>query len=174
MTHQLLTYSGRAPSLPSPTSPLSQINGKKSKFIQAISENSRKVLIDKKFLDCEHDVPLTQRLKWQMSLEEALKMTFLALREKYTYKEVIRAKPQWHWDWDNICWHLLLRFEGKRFQWDSPLLIKVVLENILFDLDVSVKPMRGRKGCRELTRQTTPAPGVDKEWEMVERFLVRA
>lgn len=72
MTHQLLTYSGRAPPLPSPTSPLSPIDGKKSKFIQTISENSRKVLIDKKFLDCEHDVPLTQHLKWQMSLEEAL------------------------------------------------------------------------------------------------------
>lgn len=44
---------------------------------------------------------------------------------------------------------------------------------VLFNLNVPIKLMRGWEGCRELTRQTTPAPGVDKEWEMIERFLVR-
>ncbi|XTI94066.1 hypothetical protein V2W45_1473323 [Cenococcum geophilum] len=136
--------------------PLSPINGKKSKFIQVINEKSRKALIDKKILDYEH-VPLTQRLKWQMSLEEALKMTFSALRENYTYPltQAIGALLRWHWDWDDMRWHLPLCFE------------------VLFNLNVPIKLMRGWEGCRELTRQTTPAPGVDKEWEMIERFLVR-
>ena len=123
------------------------------------------------------------------------KVTFSALREKYTYKEVIGAKLQWHWDWDDMRWHLLLCFEGKGIQWGSPLLIKVVPERgyvpfrqmhvcdefkfkspkpiVLFGLNVSIKPMRDWEGRRELTRQTTPAPDVDKEWEMVERFLMR-
>jgi hypothetical protein len=120
-------------------------------------------------------------------------MTFSVLREKYTYKEVIGAKLQGHWDWDNMRWHLLLCFEGRRFQWGGSLLIKAVPESgyfpsrqmhfcdefklkspepiVFFDLSVSIKPIRGWEGWRELTRQTTPAPGVYKEWEMTPLLL---
>ncbi|OCL08383.1 hypothetical protein AOQ84DRAFT_364154 [Glonium stellatum] len=179
LTNRVLAYSGRGP----PSSAQSRVEAKESKFIQIVSEKSRKALLDKKILDCE-DVPVRQRLQWQISLEGALsllyadwsmqKTAFPSLCEKYAYEEVIAASPQWRWDWNDMHWHLLLCFEHKKFQWGGPFLVKVVPAHVFFGLGVSIKPMRGWEGCRELMRRTMPAPDIDREWEMVERFLARA